>query len=113
MPDHFHGIVSLVGATQCGRPSHSTQCGTYGRPHMDARGHASTRDGHVGPSLQGIIGWFKTMTTNEYIRNVKTNNWPYFDGKLWQRSYYETIIRNNDHLKRITEYIQNNPMHHK
>ena len=30
-------------------------------------------------------------------------------GKLWQRNYYEHIIRNNDEMNRIREYIINNP----
>ena len=49
------------------------------------------------------------MTTNEYIRNVNQNQWKSFDRKLWQRGYYDRIIRNESELHRIREYIQNNP----
>jgi len=56
------------------------------------------------------VQWFKTMTTNEYIRGVKQYGWPPFPGKLWQRNYYEHIIRNENELNRIREYIINNPM---
>ena len=49
------------------------------------------------------------MTTNEYIRGVKQHDWPQFPGKLWQHNYYEHIVRNEDELDRIREYIQNNP----
>ncbi|MFV0501013.1 MAG: hypothetical protein ACK5MH_05410 [Bacteroidales bacterium] len=59
--------------------------------------------------LRGIIQWFKTMTTNEYIRGVKQLGWDAFDGKLWQRNYYEHIIRNETSYLRIVEYINNNP----
>jgi len=31
-------------------------------------------------------------------------------GKLWQRNYYEHVIRNEDELNKIREYIQNNPL---
>ncbi|MCT8841831.1 transposase, partial [Glaesserella parasuis] len=62
------------------------------------------------PSLFSIIQWFKTMTTNHYIRNVKENNWAYFNKRLWQRSYYEHIIRNEKSYIEICEYIQNNPL---
>ncbi|WP_260448556.1 transposase [Bibersteinia trehalosi] len=60
-------------------------------------------------SLFTIIQWFKTMTTNDYIRNVKSNNWQPFEKKLWQRSYYEHIIRNEYAYKHIQQYIENNP----
>jgi REP element-mobilizing transposase RayT len=54
--------------------------------------------------------WFKTMTTNGYIQGVKNSGWPRFTGKLWQRSYYEHIVRKDDDLNRIREYIVNNPL---
>jgi putative transposase len=59
--------------------------------------------------LGDIVGWFKTMTTNEYIRGVKQHGWPPFRGKVWQRNYYEHVIRNPRALERIRAYIQNNP----
>jgi hypothetical protein len=33
------------------------------------------------------------MTTNEYVRGMKTMAWPPFNRKLWQRGYYDRIIR--------------------
>ena len=57
-----------------------------------------------------IIQWLKTMTTNEYIRNVKQNNWKPFDQKLWQRNYYDRIIRNEKELDKIRKYIFENPL---
>ena len=59
-------------------------------------------------SIPIIVQWFKTMTTNEYIRHIKHNNLKPFTGKLWQRNYYEHIIRNEIELKQIREYIMNN-----
>jgi len=50
------------------------------------------------------------MTTNAYIRGVKTLGWTPFPGRLWQRNYYEHIIRNDVFLNRIRQYIVNNPM---
>ncbi len=52
---------------------------------------------------------FKSITTVEYIRGVKTLGWKPFDGKLWQRNYWEHIIRNGNDFNRIAEYIINNP----
>ncbi|WP_373766596.1 transposase [Glaesserella sp.] len=60
-------------------------------------------------SLFKIIQWFKTITTNHYIKNVKENNWQPFNKKLWQRSYYEHIIRNEQSYLQICDYMRNNP----
>ena len=56
-----------------------------------------------------VIGAFKSLTTNEYIRGVRENNWISFEKRLWQRNYYEHIIRNEASYMKLSEYIQNNP----
>ena len=50
------------------------------------------------------------MTTNDYIRNIKQNAWHPFDKRLWQRNYYEHIVRNENELNRIRRYIYDNPL---
>jgi len=67
-------------------------------------------DAHIGAPLPSIMQWFKTMTTNEYISGVKTLDWPAFRGQLWQRNYYEHIVRNEESLNRIRQYIIDNPI---
>lgn len=64
----------------------------------------------AGTELAGVITWFKTMTTNEYIRGVKQKGWPRFDGRFWQRNYYDHIIRDGKSLDGIRLYIAENPM---
>jgi putative transposase len=49
------------------------------------------------------------MTTNAYIRGVRHANWRPFDGKLWQRSYHDHIIRGEKDFLHIQQYIQENP----
>jgi REP element-mobilizing transposase RayT len=66
-------------------------------------------DLRVRPALPGIVQWFKTMTTNEYLRGVKTLRWPPIRARLWQRNYYEHVIRNDEELDRILLYIAENP----
>lgn len=61
------------------------------------------------PTLGDIIGAFKSLTTNAYIRGVTQQSWPPFPGRLWQRNYYERIIRNDDELARARKYIADNP----
>ncbi len=56
-----------------------------------------------------MVQWFKTMTTNAYIRGVQSQGWTPFAGRLWQRNYYEHIVRDEAELERIRDYIVNNP----
>ena len=84
----------------------------FGQTHGSAPTNAvpvSTLGEHMGSPLRMVVQWFKTMSTNEYIRGVKTLNWPPFDGKLWHRNYYEHIIRDETSYNNIANYIINNP----
>jgi REP element-mobilizing transposase RayT len=46
----------------------------------------------------------------KYICDVRTKKWAPFDEKLWQRDYYEHIIRDEQSHMTIAEYISNNPV---
>jgi REP element-mobilizing transposase RayT len=60
-------------------------------------------------TLGDVIGRFKSLTTTNYISGVRENGWSSFAGRLWQRNYYEHIIRNEHDLVEIREYIARNP----
>ena len=60
-------------------------------------------------TLGDIVGAFQSIATVEYIRGVKQLGWQPFNGKLWQRNYWEHIIRDKKSYQRISEYIINNP----
>ena len=87
MPDHLHFIVFIFN----------------GIIDVD-------KERHIGRSLHDAMRFFKTMTTNEYIKCVKYNLLPSFDKKLWQKSYYDHIIRNQHDYDETWEYIDNNPI---
>lgn len=61
----------------------------------------------VAPTLGQIIGAYKSLVIHECLDFAKTND--KFMGKLWQRNYYEHIIRDEGDLDRIRKYIRNNP----
>ena len=65
---------------------------------------------HIGSPLRDVIDWYKTMTTNEYIRNVRDGLYVPFEKAVWQRSYYDRIIRNEDELYEIRKYILENTL---
>ena len=96
MPNHIHAIIQIVGIDQRVCPD-KNKMNTQVHPYGDV-------------SLSDVVRWFKTMTTNEYIRNVKLHSWKQFDMKLWQRSFYDHIIRSDKELIRISDYIEKNPL---
>ncbi len=63
-------------------------------------------------TLFGIIGAFKSITTHKYIDGVKLRNWSRFRKRLWQLRYHDHVIRNDNELKRIREYIIANPLNY-
>ena len=65
---------------------------------------------HTGAPLPEIVKWFKTQTTNAYIAGVRSGEFPPFDRHVWQRNYYEHVIRNEQDLFSARNYIQGNPL---
>jgi putative transposase len=55
-------------------------------------------------------GAFKSITTHEYVLRVRNCGWPPFPGRLWQRNYYEHIVRNEVSLNAVRRYIAENPL---
>ena len=58
-------------------------------------------------ALSDVIKRFKSLTTKQYIVGVRKIDWQPINGKLWQRNYYEHIIRNDNELEKIREQLQN------
>ena len=59
-------------------------------------------------TLGNVVGAFKSISTHEYIVGVRTQGWEPFDKRLWQRDFYDHIIRNEQALIAIRAYIVNN-----
>ncbi|MBL7222903.1 MAG: transposase [Candidatus Brocadiae bacterium] len=60
-------------------------------------------------ALPDVVQRLKSLTTTRYIEGVKTQSWPRFDRRLWQRTYHEHVIRIGADLHRIKAYILANP----
>ncbi|MFZ5878781.1 MAG: transposase [Chloroflexota bacterium] len=133
MPNHFHGIIFIIddaelsvvgddlrvvpglgdnGGGENGEyeGEHGGSPQPIGSPQQtDSSRRTDSRQKRPNAPLSQMIQWFKTMTTNEYIRGVKNLGWKPFNGKVWQRDYYEHIIRNPSAADRIARYIEANP----
>lgn len=92
MPNHIHAIIII-------------DCNQIGLGNGPAQRPAPT-----DLSLSDIIYGFKSITTKRYIDGVNNKGWQLFNKKIWQRSFYDHIIRNDRSLKKIRQYIVNNPV---
>ena len=108
MPNHIHGIITItnVGAqfiapsyVNCHTSCHSAinQTNPKNVTNQGAINHA--------PTVGGVVRSFKARCTYmiNQIRNIPGT-------PLWQRNYYDHIIRDNKELQAIREYIRYNPL---
>lgn len=120
MPNHFHCVIENVderyaqirdvhtGTSLCGRPERWIP--EFGIPERERpENEYGLHNKKYNATIPDAMDWFKTMTTNEYIRGVKNHNWKRFDKKLWQRSYHDRIINDDFAYMRIATYILKNP----
>ena len=89
MPNHIHGI--LIMTDRRGKAMPCPYQGKFGQP--------------IAGSIPTIIGSYKSAVTKRIniIRNSKGS-------PIWQRNYYEHIIRDEEALNKIRKYIINNPL---
>ncbi len=92
--------ANLVVA-RCGFVEPGNRAGTSPAPTANATDSA--------PTLGTVVGAFKSITTQAYVDGVRKSGWPPFVGRLWQRNYYEHIIRTEKSLDRIRVYVVSNP----
>jgi REP element-mobilizing transposase RayT len=92
MPNHIHGIIVVEN-----EPEDIEIEKKFGFEIEERRGRRS---------LQGIIKDFKSVTTRHYNKMVDES----LKNTLWQKSYYEHVIRDERELQNIREYINNNPL---
>jgi putative transposase len=112
MPNHMHGIIALVGAgftpaldndgqPEIGQNDGPSEIGNdVGQPDIRATAR-------VDPKVSDIMGAYKSLVANGCLGIYKSKN--EIMGKLWQRNYWEHIIRDEQSYQRISEYIINNP----
>ncbi len=105
MPNHVHGIVCIL--PDDAPPS---DAGASSGPSRGSRGtiyRAPTRrfgESHTGP-LATVVGTFKAAVTREVNRQRGTPG-----AKLWQRNYWERVLRDERELLLTRRYIEENPL---
>jgi REP element-mobilizing transposase RayT len=81
MPNHFHAIIEIDRA-----------------------------DTRSAPTLMEIVQAFKSASTVAYIQLVKEGKVQPFEDRVWQRSFYDHVIRNQQDYLEIWRYIDENPL---
>lgn len=89
MPNHLHGIIMIT---------ESDAVGATGGSPLQTKGPKPR-------SISSVIAGFKSSATKRINKMLGTPGMP-----VWQRNYYEHIIRNEFDLNEIREYILHNPL---
>jgi REP element-mobilizing transposase RayT len=135
MPNHMHGIVHIVGATLAVARNNQDAVArnnqdavarnnqdAVARNNQDAvaddgRGNDKGAGASPAPTaaktIGDIVGAYKSLVANECLtihkqKFVGSDFIPAME-KIWQRNYYEHIIRNETSYHRIRKYIIDNP----
>lgn len=80
MPNHFHALLVMNRA-----------------------------DTGSAPTLSVVVQAFKRLSTHRYIQLVRQGKALPFDRRVWQRSFYDHVVRSQEDYCRIAEYISANP----
>ncbi|MEA2096916.1 MAG: transposase [Candidatus Cloacimonadota bacterium] len=96
MPNHVHFIIQIIDDVGTGRDLSAVR-------NRTTRELSLRKPLHKIKSLSELVGAFKTITS-------KLIHQTGFLDFCWQRSFYDHIIRNDDELIRISDYIEKNPM---
>lgn len=104
MPNHLHGIIAIQGneaSTQCKGEASASKSGS---PPNDFVSGCFAPTGTVPGSLSAIIQNFKSVSTRRVNLIRQVRGLP-----IWQRNFYEHIIRDEGEYQRIAAYIRDNP----
>jgi REP element-mobilizing transposase RayT len=85
MPDHMHGIIKIIENRENKEIPHSPTA--FKSPKQ---------------TIGAVVRGYKAAV----VRRLRLLG---FEGKLWQRNYYDRIVWNKEQLRRVSLYIRNNP----
>jgi putative transposase len=88
MPNHLHGIIFI----------------------SDELHNCNKAGASPAPTVGNIVGAYKSLVFRECLEISKKINPNFYLKKLWQRNYYDHIIRNEKSFDEIRKYIVENPL---
>jgi putative transposase len=102
MPNHIHGILEIVGANNHSPDIHSPEQLTQYVPSFDNKAKNISPLRSPSQTIGSVVRGFKIGVTKWMRQNTNVHI-------VWQRNYYEHIIRDEQSFLKISEYILNNP----
>jgi REP element-mobilizing transposase RayT len=119
MPNHFHGIIVIDdrGWARLEMDLDLDGTGTLQRAPTSAPTEKAPTVERFGKptsnTIPTIIRGFKAAVTKQ-INTIQINAGVYnMPERIWQKNYYEHVIRNEISLNKIREYIMSNPLNWK
>jgi len=112
MPNHVHAIITIheqsrtgvVSTPPDGEAAPEGGRGVVSMPH-DGEAAAGGRETLPLPDLGHIIGYYKYQTTKQVNAQLGV-----LGTRVWQRNYFERVVRDQRELRRFSEYILSNPL---
>jgi REP element-mobilizing transposase RayT len=104
MPNHIHGIVEIIG---CRGDRPVAQNNVINDRMIDNKEKGDRPVAPTGPqsgSVGAMIAGYKSSVTSKINQLRNSQGKP-----IWQRNFYDNIIRNEESLQSIRDYIRNNP----
>ena len=107
MPNHFHGIIVISDVATCVASVGAPLAAPAFKSAATTKGAASTNQGAASsaPTLGSIMRAFKSISAIAVNRLLDRQGRP-----LWQRNYYERVIRDDEEMYAARKYIQENPL---
>ena len=106
MPNHMHGIIMINSPG----PGPSADKGSGASPDPTTTTTTTMTTMTTATKTVGdMVGAYKSLVAVKSLNIFKLENNDRLMGKLWQRNYYEHIIRDEQSFNRISDYIKNNP----
>jgi putative transposase len=91
MPNHVHCVIFKYFDSNSSEP-------------------LQARYGTAAGSVARFVQLYKSGVTASYSQRVKSEGWQPYAGRLFQRNYWEHVVRSEEALEKIREYIANNPL---
>ncbi len=115
MPDHMHAVLFIDGSAKLKKDSigSSANSNLSGKNSMETLTENREKNCHPVPEISKIIGANKSFVSNNCLKLFKEKNAmtsPQIKmGKIWHRSFWERVIRDEKELNNVRNYIMNNP----
>lgn len=104
MPNHIHGIMVIDAIGDADQASNRAVGAGLALPSSDASFPKNKGTPRGAPTLGQIVGAFKSLSAIACNRRLSRRGVPF-----WQRNYWEHVIRDEDDLNRLRDYIVSNP----